>query len=165
MALIPAPALTEGSRFARVGLACVSRLIPSVARLRVGAHKEKDEPAGGSCSNDRHNTFPQSISGRLKPASPGGAARRSAMRRRAAKQQQERSYPDGEGGEQPNNVGRQKCYDAGHNLRLIDRSKARGRDACGELQKNFSGQELSLRSQQWAGKTHKGLRSELRLAA
>ena len=62
-----------------------------------------------------------------KPASQGGAARRSAMRRRAAKQQQERSYPDGEGGEQPNNVGRQKCYDAGHNLRPIDRSKARGR--------------------------------------
>ena len=65
-----------------------------------------------------------------KPASPGGAARgsaRSAMRRRTAKQQQERSYPDGEGGEQPNNVDRQKCYDAGHNLRLIDRSKARGR--------------------------------------
>jgi len=57
----------------------------------------------------------------------GSWVARSAMRRRAAKQQQERSYPDGEGGEQPNNVGRQKCYDAGHNLRLIDRSKARGR--------------------------------------
>ena len=45
------------------------RLIPSVARLRLGAHKEKDEPAGGSCSNDRHNTFSQSIRP-PKPAAP-----------------------------------------------------------------------------------------------
>ena len=30
---------------------------PSVARLCVGAHQQKNEPAGGSCSYDGHDTF------------------------------------------------------------------------------------------------------------
>ena len=33
-------------------------LSPSVAPLCVGAHEQKDEPAGGSCSYDGHNTIP-----------------------------------------------------------------------------------------------------------
>jgi hypothetical protein len=34
-----------------------SALSPSVARLCVGAHEQKNEPAGGSSSYDGHDTF------------------------------------------------------------------------------------------------------------
>ena len=64
---------------------------------------------------------------------------------------EERSCPDGEGSEHPNNVDRQKYYDAGHNLRLLDRNKARGRVLAENYRKNFSSQELSYIRNQWAG--------------